>query len=105
MRRGRLRQISVDGRAYRWNYYYDDMDFENYPYSYYLFVPEENQRLKVRVYFTKYAPQMNLDCYITGGDSLSVSGRTSCDESVQTVFRSTDDKVCLWALLSGNGYW
>lgn len=50
MRRGRLRQISVDGRACRWNYYYDDMDFENYPYSYYLFAPEENQRLKVRVY-------------------------------------------------------
>ncbi len=74
MRRGRLRQISVDGRACRWNYYYDDMDFENYPYSYYLFAPEENQRLKVRVYFTKYAPQMNLDCYITGGTVCRYQG-------------------------------
>ena len=61
MKRGKLRRISVDGRRYRWNYMYDDMDFSNYPYSYFGFVPEENQRFKVRVYFTKYEPQMKLD--------------------------------------------
>lgn len=65
--RGKLRPIVVDGKRYLWNYFYDDMDFANYPYSYYLFVPEENQRLKVRVYFTKYEPQMNIDVYPTEG--------------------------------------
>lgn len=65
--RGKLRRIVVNGKGYLWNYYYDDMDFANYPYSYYLFVPEENQRLKVRVYFMKYTPQMNLNVYTTEG--------------------------------------
>lgn len=67
MKRGKLRRISVDGRRYRWNYMYDDMDFSNYPYSYYVFVPEENQRFKIRVYFTKYEPQMKLDAYLYRG--------------------------------------
>lgn len=53
--RGKLRHIIVKEKGYLWNYFYDDMDFSNYPYSYYLFVPTENPRLKVRVYFTKYA--------------------------------------------------
>ena len=46
-----------------WSYNFDDMDFVNYPYSYYLFVPKNNKRLKVRVYFTKYEPQMKLNAY------------------------------------------
>ena len=46
---------------------YDDMDFSNYPYSYYVFVPEENQRFKIRVYFTKYEPQMKLDACLYRG--------------------------------------
>ncbi|MDE7324291.1 MAG: hypothetical protein K2N73_16580 [Lachnospiraceae bacterium] len=74
MKRGKLRHIFVDGRAYRWNYFYDDMDFANYPYSYYLFVPEENQRLKVRVYFTQYTPQMNLDIYTSEGTVCQYQG-------------------------------
>ena len=58
--RKKLRYIVVNEKGYLWNYYYDNMDFANYPYSYYLFVPEENQRLKVRVYFTRYAPSLKL---------------------------------------------
>lgn len=65
--RKKLRYIVVDGREYLWNYYFDEMDFSNYPYSYYLFVPRENQRLKVRVYFTKYAPNMKIDAYLAEG--------------------------------------
>lgn len=72
--RGKLRHIVVGGRRYLWNYYYDNMDFTNYPYSYYFFVPEENQRLKVRVYFTKYAPQMNLDVYTAKGTPCLYKG-------------------------------
>lgn len=73
--RGKLRHIAVNGKRYLWNYFYDDMDFANYPYSYYLFVPEENQRLKVRVYFTKYAPQMNLDVYTGKGTVCQYQGK------------------------------
>ena len=29
MKRSKLRRISVDGKAYRWNYMYDDMDLVN----------------------------------------------------------------------------
>ncbi len=74
MKRGKLRHIVVDGKVFRWNYFYDDMDFVNYPYSYYLFVPQENQRLKVRVYFTKYEPQMNLDVYACEGTVCQYQG-------------------------------
>ena len=62
-------------KKYLWNYYYDDMDLTNYPYSYYLFVPKHNRRLKVRVYFTKYAPQMKLDAYLTKGTLCLYKGR------------------------------
>ena len=74
MKRSKLRRISVDGKAYRWNYMYDDMDLVNYPYSYYVFVPEENPRFKVRVYFTKYAPQMKLDVYVVEGTICQYQG-------------------------------
>lgn len=50
--RNKLRHIVADDTEYLWNYYYDDMDFINYPYSYYLFIPKNNQKLKVRVHFT-----------------------------------------------------
>lgn len=73
--RGKLRQIVVNEKEYLWNYYYDDMDFANYPYSYYLFVPRKNQRLKVRVYFTKYEPQMNLDVYTRKGTVCFCQGK------------------------------
>lgn len=73
--RGKLRHIVVNGRGYLWNYYYDDMDFTNYPYSYYLFVPGENRRLKVRIYFTKYEPQMNLDIYPCEGTICQYKGK------------------------------
>ena len=65
--RNKLRHMTIDNKEYLWNYYYDDMDFANYPYSYYLFVPKSNRHLKVRVYFTKYAPQMNLPVYTSEG--------------------------------------
>ncbi len=58
--RSKLRHIIINNKGYLWNYYYDDMDFSSFPYSYYLFVPVNNQKLKVRVYFKKYMPQMNL---------------------------------------------
>ena len=73
--RGKLRRIVVNGRGYLWNYYYDDMDFTNYPYSYYLFVPEENRLLKVRIYFAKYEPQMNLDIYPGEGTLCQYKGK------------------------------
>ena len=73
--RGKLRHIIVKEKRYLWNYFYDDMDFTNYPYSYYLFVPAENPRLKVRVYFTKYAPQMYLDVYKSEGTICQYKGR------------------------------
>lgn len=61
--RVKLRNIKVRDKEYLWSYNFDDMDFVNYPYSYYLFVPKNNKRLKVRVYFTKYEPQMKLNAY------------------------------------------
>lgn len=73
--RGKLRHIVVKEKEYLWNYYYDDMDFSNYPYSYYLFVPKRNPRLKVRVYFTKYAPQMKLDVYTSKGTICQYHGK------------------------------
>lgn len=73
--RGKLRHIIVKEKRYLWNYFYDDMDFTNYPYSYYLFVPAENPRLKVRVYFTKYEPQMYLDVYTSEGTICQYKGR------------------------------
>ncbi|MBD5158632.1 MAG: hypothetical protein HDT23_00025 [Ruminococcus sp.] len=65
--RVKLRVMNVDGEKYLWSYNYDDMDFVNYPYSYYLFVPENNKKLKVRVYFTRYSPNMNIDTYSDEG--------------------------------------
>lgn len=59
--RNKLRHLVADDKEYLWNYYYDDMDFTNYPYSYYLFIPKNNQKLKVRVHFSKYVPEMNLN--------------------------------------------
>ncbi|MDE6034333.1 MAG: hypothetical protein K2G36_00245 [Ruminococcus sp.] len=65
--RVRLRVMDVDGEKYLWSYNYDDMDFVNYPYSYYLFVPQDNKKLKVRVYFTRYSPNMKIDAYSDEG--------------------------------------
>lgn len=65
--RKKLRHMQIKDKEYLWAYYYDDMDFSNYPYSYYLFVPKNNKKLKVRVYFTKYEPQMNLNAYTSKG--------------------------------------
>ena len=65
--RNKLRHIIINNKEYLWNYYYDDMDFSNFPYSYYLFVPINNRKLKVSVYFKKYMPQMNLDVYTSEG--------------------------------------
>ncbi|MBO4878612.1 MAG: hypothetical protein J5501_11470 [Ruminococcus sp.] len=48
--RKKLRQMTVNGDTYLWAYYYDPHDIVNYPSSYYLFVPKENERLKVRVH-------------------------------------------------------
>lgn len=73
--RGKLRYIIVKEKRYLWNYFYDDMDFTNYPYSYYLFVPADNPQLKVRVYFTKYVPQMNLDVYMGEGTICQYKGQ------------------------------
>ncbi len=73
--RGKLRHIIVKEKRYLWNYFYDDMDFTNYPYSYYLFVPADNPQLKVRVYFTKYVPQMNLDVYMGEGTICQYKGK------------------------------
>lgn len=73
--RGKLRHIIVKEKRYLWNYFYDDMDFTNYPYSYYLFVPAEKPQLKVRVYFTKYVPQMNLDVYMGEGTICQYKGK------------------------------
>lgn len=72
--RNKLRTINIDGARYLWSYNFDDMDFINYPYSYYLFVPENNKKLKIRVYFTKYAPNMNLDAYSDDGTPCLCKG-------------------------------
>lgn len=65
--RNKLRLMKIDEKEYLWSYNYDDMDFANYPYSYYLFVPKKNEKLKVRIYFTRFAPQMNLNIYSCEG--------------------------------------
>lgn len=65
--RAKLRQMTFNGNSYLWTYHYDENDLKNYPYSYYLFVPKSNERLKVRVYFTRYAPNMNIDAYSEEG--------------------------------------
>ena len=72
--RDKLRRMTIGNKEYLWNYYYDDMDFTNYPYSYYIFMPKNNQQLKVRIYFQKYAPQMNLDIYESEGTKCFYKG-------------------------------
>ena len=74
--RSKLRQITFNGESYLWAYHYDDNDFSNYPYSYYLFVPKENSRLTVRVYFTRYAPNMNIDAYSDEGTVCLYNGKS-----------------------------
>ena len=71
----KLRSMKIDKKEYLWSYNYDDMDFSNYPYSYYLFVPKKNQRLKVRVLFTKYAPPMKLNIYKYEGTACLYEGQ------------------------------
>ncbi len=68
--RAKLRTITIGGKSYFWSYNYDDMDFSNYPYSYYLFSPMQNPKLKVRVHFTKYAPPMKIDSLQEGTPCL-----------------------------------
>ena len=67
--------MKIDQKEYLWSYNYDDMDFSNYPYSYYLFLPKKNKRLKVRVLFKKYAPQMKLDIYKNEGTICLFKGQ------------------------------
>ena len=69
-----LRQMSFNGESYLWAYHYDKNDFINYPYSYYLFVPKSNEKLKVRVYFKRYAPNMNLNIYSENGTVCMYNG-------------------------------
>lgn len=72
--RVKLRTIDVNGEKYLWSYNFDDSDYVNYPYSYYLFVPKDNNKLKVRVYFTQYAPNMDLGCYLYDGTPCFYKG-------------------------------
>lgn len=59
--RAKLRTMTIGEKAYFWSYNYDDMDFSNYPCSYYLFSPAKNPKLTIRVRFSKYAPPMKID--------------------------------------------
>ncbi|MGN0600160.1 MAG: hypothetical protein ACI4JK_09725 [Oscillospiraceae bacterium] len=72
--RDKLRTMTFNGETYLWAYYFDDKDFSNYPYSYYLFVPKDNNKLKVRVYFTRYAPNMDIDAYSREGSICFYKG-------------------------------
>ena len=72
--RNKLRTMTFNGETYLWAYHYDDNDFSNYPYSYYLFVPKDNNKLKVRVYFTRYAPNMDIDAYSEEGSICLYKG-------------------------------
>ena len=72
--RVKLREMTYDGETYLWAYYYDDMDFSNYPYSYYLFIPKDNEKLKVKVFFTRYAPNMKMDIYSEEGTKCLYHG-------------------------------
>ena len=72
--RDKLRTMTFNGETYLWAYYFDDKDFSNYPYSYYLFVPKDNNKLKVRVYFTRYAPNMDIDAYSREGSICIYKG-------------------------------
>ena len=72
--RDKLRTMSFNEETYLWAYHYDDMDFSHYPYSYYLFVPKDNNKLKVRVYFKRYAPNMKLDIYSEEGTVCMCNG-------------------------------
>lgn len=65
--RSKLKEMTFDGETYLWAYHYDASDLKNYPYSYYLFVPKDNEKLRVRVYFTRYAPNMDIDAYSEEG--------------------------------------
>lgn len=48
------RTLHIGEKEYLWSYNFDKSDYKNYPYSYYMFSPKDNQKLKVRVYFTQY---------------------------------------------------
>ena len=72
--------MTFGGVTYLWSYHFDANDFGNYPFSYYLFVPKDNPSLKVRVYFTRYAPNMNIDAYSEEGSICLYNGeRTVLD--------------------------
>lgn len=40
--RKKLRTMDVNGEKYLWSYNFDAADYVNYPYSYYLFTPKDN---------------------------------------------------------------
>lgn len=73
--RVKLRMMMFNEEKWLWSYNYNDMDFINYPHSYYLFVPDDNRKLKVRVFFTRYAPNMNLDAYLDEGTICFHNGK------------------------------
>ncbi|MGN0438264.1 MAG: hypothetical protein ACI4F4_07030 [Lachnospiraceae bacterium] len=56
-----FRSVNVRGKLYSWKYVYDDLDFENYPYSYYLIIPDENKKFILKVLFRELEPPMILE--------------------------------------------
>ncbi len=56
-----FRRITVNKEKFLWKYIYDDLDFAKYPYSYYLIVPENNQKITIKIIFSDLEPPMLLD--------------------------------------------
>ena len=87
MKSPKLRELTVNGREYLWAYRYDENDLSVFPVmSYLLFVPKDNKRLTVRVFFREYQPDMALgvpnveavNCTLKGEDTVLNLHRPSC---------------------------
>lgn len=56
-----LRKLILNEEQFLWQYYYDDLEFTNYPFSYYLIVLASNRKFEIRVLFNKLEPPMLLN--------------------------------------------
>lgn len=61
---------------YRWRYFNDDLDFANYPFSYLLIIPFEDNKKEIRIIFKKLIPPMLLPGF--SGNRAAKNGEECC---------------------------
>lgn len=55
-----FRTIMIGEEEYRFRYFYDHLDFSNYPFSYLIICPCKNPKNEIRIIFHKLEPPMLL---------------------------------------------